>query len=275
MSAPLFKLAHFESLNRYRITLQQAHESTERIKADLGLASNPAFIRLHQPALEHMRIQIQGQLQNWPEMLEWPYRIFYEQSDLVGDIQRFSSEYSRVIRSMTRSERKGLLSTLDFAAKPFELNGRLKLLNPGAGYPFALQMKQQVFDLWMKYDRAAFTAKDLYARSSMILPRLVDFIQGAITAYAKANTLDPLGNDAGIVGLRAMIEESKRQRVELADATTDLSEGYASLASFLSGSLSEFTNLFTSVSIERFEEMIESAMYRLELAEKLISHTRR
>lgn len=274
MSAPLFKWAHFDALNRYRITLHQAFETTERIKADLGLASDQAFIRLHQPALEHMHIQVQAQLRYWPEILEWPYRIFYEQSDLVADLERFSSDYFRVVDALTRSERKKLLSTLDLSQPPFELNGRLKILSPTAGYPFAMQVKQQIFDLWIKYDRAAFTAKDLYSRSSLVLPRLVDFMQGAINAYAKNRKLDPMGSDGRIVGVRAMINDMKNLHAQIADATRDLGEGYANLASFLSGSLSDFKDLFTSISIERFGEMIESAMPRLELAEKLISHTR-
>jgi hypothetical protein len=37
----------------------------------------------------------------------------------------------------------------------------MTILSPTAGYPFAMQVKQHVFDLWIKYDRAAFTAKDL------------------------------------------------------------------------------------------------------------------
>jgi hypothetical protein len=100
-------------------------------------------------------------------------------------------------------------------------------------------------------------------------------MQGAINAYATDRELDPIGNDGRIVEVRAMINDVNNLHAQIADATRDLGEGYANLASFLSGSLSDFNDLFTSASIERFGEMIESAMPRLELAEKLISHTRK
>lgn len=274
MSAPFFKLGHFEALNAYRITLQEALPTTEQVKADLGLTSNQAFIRLYQPSLDNALMQVRAQLQNWPTILEWPSLIFYQQSDLVADIKRFGTEYSRVLRTMSATERNGFLSSLDFSRAPFELNGRLKVLRPDAGYPFAQQTKQQLFNLWYQYDGAAFTCSNLYQNSSLILPRLVTFLQAAIEAYASTNNIDPLGNDPRIVTVRTVIKKTESDLASLAEATRDFAEGYSNLTSFLTGSLSEFVNLFTSITIERFRDMVESAMIRLELAEELISHTR-
>jgi hypothetical protein len=274
MSAPFFKLDHFEALNAYRITLQQLLPTTEQVKADFGLTSNQAFIRLHQPSLDNTLIQVRAQLQNWPKVLEWPSLIFYQQSDLIGDIKRFGIEYSRVLNTMSVTERNGFLSSLDFSRAPFELDGRLKVLSVGPGYPFAQQTKQQLFNLWYEYDGAAFTCSNLYQNSSLILPRLITFLQAAIEAYASTNNIDPLGNDPRIVTVRTVIKKTESELASLAEATRDFAEGYSSLAGFLTGSMSEFVNLFTSITIEQFHDRVESAMIRLELAEELISHTR-
>jgi hypothetical protein len=274
MSAPLFKLSHFEALNSYRISLQQALPTIERVKADLGLISNQAFMRLHQPSLDNALMQARAQLQNWPQILEWPSLIFYQQSDLIADIKGFNAEYSRVLSTMSATERRGFLSSLDFSRAPFELNGRLKVLRPGAGYPFAQETKQQLFNLWHQYDGAAFTCSNLYQNSSLILPRLINFMEAAIDAYASANNVDPLSNDPRIVTVKALIQTTENDLARLAEATRDFSEGYSNLASFLAGALNELVDLFTSITIERFYAMVESVVIRLEFAEKLISHTR-
>lgn len=274
MSTPYFKLSHFETISNYRLTLRQAQQLTEHAKTDLGLTSNQVFIQLHQPSLDNTFRQAKGQLKHWPELFDWPNRIFYQQVDLVADIRRFAAEYSRVIDGMNSVEREGFLASLDFSRAPFELSGRLKVLSPGAGYPFAQQTKQHLFNLWHQYDGAAFTCSNLYQNSSLVLPRLITFLQAAIDAYARANNVDPLGNDPRIVTVRVLIQKIESDAERLAEATRDLSEGYSSLASFLMGALNEFVNLFTSITIVQFRNMIESAMIRLELAEELIGHTR-
>lgn len=273
MPKPYFKLSHFEAISNYRMTLRQAQQLTEHAKTDLGLTSNQAFIRLHQPSLDNTFRQAEGQLKHWPALFDWPNRIFYQQVDLVADIRRFAAEYSRVIDGMNLVEREGFLASLDFSRPPFGLSGRLKVLSPGAGYPFAQQTKQHLFNLWHEYDGASFTCNNLYQDSSPILPRLINFLQAAIVACASANNVDPLGNDPRIVTVRALIQKIESDVARLAEATRDLSEGYSSLASFLMGSLNEFVNLSTSITIVRFHNMVESAMIRLELAEELIEHT--
>lgn len=274
MPKPFFTLDNFEALNRYRITLQQARETTDRVKRELGLNDNQAFIRLHQPSLDNAFLQVRSQLQNWPELFEWPNRIFYQQSDLVGDIKRFDADYSRVMEGMTAAEREGFLSELDFSRAPFELNGRLKVLSVGAGLPFAQQMKQHVINLSTQYNSASFTCSDLYQNSSLILPRLINFMQMAVETYARESNVDPLGNDARIAVVKALIEKTKDDQRQLTDASMELSEGYSSLARLVSGALDEFKELFTSIRMQRFHEMVESALSRLELAEGLTGHTR-
>lgn len=273
MSKAYFKLSHFQVISNYRNTLAQLSEMTDRVKADLGLTANESFIRLHQPSLDNVFLQARGQLQHWPELFEWPNRIFYQQMDLVADIRRFDAEFSRILGGMNRAEREGFLSSLDFSRAPYELNGLLKVLSPAAGFPFAQQTKQHLFNLWHQYDGAAFTCSNLYQDSSLILPRLIDFMDAAINAYASANSIDPLSNDHRIVAVRALRQTIRAEIGGLAETTRDLSEGYSSLASFLMGSLNEFVNLSTSITIVRFHNMVESAMIRLELAEELIEHT--
>ncbi len=275
MSTPFFALTNFEALNRYRITLQLAKETTDRVKQELGLTSNQAFVQLHQPSLDMTLIQVRGRLQSWPELFEWPNRIFYQQSDLVGDIRRLDAEYSRVLDGMNTAERGGFLSALDFSRAPFELNGRMKVLSVGPGFSFAQQVKQHVLNLNNQYNSAAFTCSNVYQNSSLILPRLINFMQVAIETYAKERNVDPLGNDARIVTVRALIEQMKDEQRLLADASRDLSEGYSNLERLVSGALDEFKDLFTSITLQRFHEMIESALVRLELAEELIEQTRR
>ncbi|WP_285351810.1 hypothetical protein [Pseudomonas sp. ME-P-057] len=274
MSTPFFKLTHFEVINDYRIMLNQASDMTERVKADLDLASDRAFIQLHQPSLDDTFLQVNEQLRNWPELFDWPHRIFYQQSDLITDIRLFDAEYSRVIDQLTATERKGLVSELDFSQSPFELNGRMKVMSPGAGYSFAQQTKQLIYNLWYQYDGASFACRNLYQRASSILPRLINFMQAAISAYARAKNIDPLSDDSRILTVRTLIQKTERDLEKLTAARKDLSEGYSNLADFLSGALSEFVNLFPSVTIEGFHHVIESAMIRLELAEALTRHTR-
>jgi hypothetical protein len=274
MSKAYFKSSHFQVISNYRNTLAQLSEMTDRVKADLGLTANEAFIRLHQPSIDNVFLQARGQLQHWPELFEWPNRGFYQQMDLVADIRRFDAEYSRVLGGMSRVEREGFLSSLDFSRAPYELNGVLKVLSPAAGFPFAQQTKQHLFNLWHQYDGAAFTCSNLYQDSSLILPRLIDFMDAAINAYASANGIDPLSNDHRIVAVRALMQTTRAELGALAETTRDLSEGYSNLASLLSGALGEFANLYTSATIEEFQAMVESAMIRLELAEELIGHTR-
>ena len=199
-------------------------------------------------------------------------RIFYQQSDLVGDIRRLDAEYSRVLDGMNTAERGGFLSALDFSRAPFELNGRMKVLSVGPGFSFAQQVKQHVLNLNNQYNSAAFTCSNVYQNSSLILPRLINFMQVAIETYAKERNVDPLSNDAGIVTVRALIEQMKDEQRLLADASRDLSEGYSNLERLVSGALDEFKDLFTSINLQRFHEMIESALVRLELAEELIEH---
>lgn len=265
-----FPLSHYDVLSRYRLTLQQAVETTERIKSDFGLRSNAAFMQLHEPSLEHIFIQARGQLANWPDLLQWPYKVFYQQSDLAVDIMRSHSSLNAVIATMPLSERKGFLSTLDFARAPFELNGQLKILKPTLGLPFARQVKQCVEQLWLEYDRGAFTLKDLYPRASVVIPRLIDFMQGAINAYAAANNLDPTGTDRKLVAVRLMIDNMKADHLKLADAVRDLSEGYSQLAYLLSGSAGQLTDLFTTITIQQFQQKLESASTYLELAEAAV-----
>lgn len=274
MSTLRFKRTNFDVLNRYRITLHQASELTERVKADLGLNADPAFIRLYQPGLENTLRMVKAQLKYWPDILERPYHIFYQQSDLLADIQRFDDELSRVVSTMDRAWPEPLLSTLDFAVKPFELNGRLKVLRSAAGYPFAVQVKQHVLDLWLQYDRAFFTTNDLYARAPFSLPRLLDFLEGAVDAYVTGKNLGRRRNDPKVVAVVAIIDKIRRDHAEVMDILRNLNEGYADLASFMSGALSEFKDLFASISIERFQEMIEGAMPRFEIAEEWIDHTK-
>lgn len=274
MSTPFFKPDNFEALNRYRMTLQEAKQTTDRVKEELALTSNQAFIQLHQPSLDNAFIQVRGQLQNWPELFEWPNRIFYEQSDLVGDIKRFDAEYSRIMDEMTREERAGFLSALDFSRAPYELNGRLKILSVGPGFPFGLQLKQHVINLANQYRIASVTCNNVYQNSSLILPRLMDFMQVAIDTYARENTVDPLGSDAKIAMVMTLMEQMKEDGKLLADASRDLSEGYVNLERLVSGAVDEFIDLFTSITLQRFHDKIESALVRLELAEELTEHTR-
>lgn len=273
MSIPFFKLTHFEVINGYRMMLDQALDMTERVKADLGLASDQAFIQLHQPSLDDTFLQVNEQLRNWPELFDWPHRIFYQQSDLITDIRLFDSEYSRFIDQLNATERKGLVSALDFSQSPFELNGRMKVMSPGAGYSFAQQTKQLIYNLWYQYDGASFACRNLYQRASSILPRLINFMQAAISAYARAKNIDPLSDDSRILTVRTLIQKTERDLEKLTAARKALSEGYSNLADFLSGALSEFVDLFPSVTIEGFHHVIESAMIRLEQAEDLTRHT--
>ena len=54
----------------------------------------------------------------------------------------------------------------------------------------------------------------------------------------------------------------------------DISEGYTNLERLVSGAVDEFIDLLTSMTLQRFHDMIESALVRLELAEELTEHTR-
>ena len=54
----------------------------------------------------------------------------------------------------------------------------------------------------------------------------------------------------------------------------DISEGYISMERLVSGAVDEFIDLFASMTLQRFHDMTESALIRLELAEELTEHTR-
>lgn len=274
MPVPFFTLTNFEALNRYRITLQQAQGTIDRMKQELNLTSNKRFCQLHQPSLDNAFIEVSNQLRNWPELFEWPNRIFYQQSDLVIDIRLLDAEYSRVINGMTWAERGGFLSGLDFSRAPFELNGRFKVLSVRAGLPFAQQLKQHVLNLTTQYNTASFTCSDVYQKSSLILPRFLNVMEAAIETYARESSVNPLGNDARIVAVRTSIEEMRNDQRRMADASRELSEGYSNLARLVSGALDEFKDLLTSITLQRFHEMVESALVRLELAEELTGHVR-
>lgn len=273
MYSKSFPLAHYDALNRYRLTLQNAEEMTKGIKADLGLKSDPVFIRLHQPSLDHTFIQVKGQLANWADLLNWPYRIFYQQSDLVADIKRLNSDLNAVVAAMRPNERRGFLSTFDFSQPPFALAGQLKLFTPTLGLPFAQKVKQTVEQLWQEYDRAAFNLDDLDLRVSLVLPPLIRFMQAAIKAYAAANNLDAEGNDRRIVAVRLMINTMDADSIKLAYAIRQLSAGYAELAFLLSESARQFTNIFTSTTLQQFQEKLKAAVVCLETAEAKLRPT--
>jgi hypothetical protein len=273
MSQQPFRLSHYETFDRYRRVLQGAKQTVEQVKTALGLTAHHTFIKLHQPALNGLFIQIRAELEYWPDELLWGFPVFYHQSVLAADIHCFCEDYSRVSSQLTADAQAGALSALDFSLAPFALKGRLKVLNAGTGYRFASQLKQRVFNLYAHYDQAAFKTNALYLRSSNLLPRLIDFMEGAIKAYADIHRLDPLGADRKILAVRATIETLSATDKSYSHATMAVSEGYSNMSHALAGATDVFKTLFQTTTVRQFMRMSESVRIRFEQAEKLIQHT--
>lgn len=272
MQDALISFRQFDVLYQYRTTLVNLPQQADRIIKRLGIATDPRFLTVYQPALNETLWLASNRLTQWPDLsLIYP-RAFDDQQRLNTDIRRFNAIFEATLASMPAAERRAPLSSLDLRKQPFLLEGKLLVLTVGPAWPFAQQMKTRVSQTYMTFESAAGTLNQLHQNNREILPRFMDFMRGALETYIRKNKPDQNQGDTNTAALNAEITLIAQQQQSLIQATEQLSEGFTRLVSMQSTALREFSTLFSTISRADFQLMVELAIPSLNEAELTARH---
>lgn len=221
-------LPFLKVLANYRLFLKNLPEQVNSIKTELNMLSDKEFKQRVEPSLVYVLPVAKNKSDSWSIEFNQMLHGHYNLCGLIADLIFFAHQLAGATALMTKPQRSNSLSTLNLQQPPFSLAG-LAFLHASSPVILLQQIKLHIHDAWKKCFDSAFHSSTLSDGVSLVIPRIINFMDASIDIYAaRCNiNLDLTITDSA---LDIVIKTADKTRNDYTDTLIAASDLYAYLS---------------------------------------------
>ncbi|WP_297831206.1 hypothetical protein [Pseudomonas sp.] len=179
----------FKTFGSYKAFLQNLPQQVESVIRDLKLSSIAEFNQYLEPALLNIMPTANNRLNTWRVELDRTRARHDGVILFINDLIMLSEQLTAATATMTRGQTKLPLYDLDLRLPSFTL-ATLHVINAGPIDAMVEQIKREINNLCNEFSNRTFYLSSVTVSIPLIMPRIIDFMEGAIRLYTEHKNID-------------------------------------------------------------------------------------
>ncbi|WP_299827614.1 hypothetical protein [Pseudomonas sp.] len=244
-------LGMFDILENYKSFLRALPDQVESVIVTLDLQSLSEYRRVLEPSIRLVVPIARNRLNSWLVDLSRTQAEHANVILFIDDLITLSDQLAAATATMTTAQRKMPLHGLDFQRAPFTLADHFKVIKSATIKGMVDQSRRYLNDYSKKSADTTFYLSNVTDSIPEIVPRISDFMKGAISIYARHKKID-LTKPHNDKALNA-VSEAEKNTASIYKRTHSSAGDVRSYRALIDELLYRTTRIFAQMFVDRLQ----------------------